>query len=84
MPRKKRAIQSKVKVGARLATRPKTAVKNSVRLNAVLLPSKSEPESMQCLSVPKGSKNCQYDAHDPQPIAPIIMPANMKEERYPI
>ena len=50
MPRKKNATHNQENVGAKLAINPNTAVKNSVKLNAVLLPRRSEPTQVVIFS----------------------------------
>ena len=60
---------------------PKRDVKNRVALKAVLRPIRSEPNDVNPCAL---AKNKREDSQVPQPTAPIIIPANIEEDKIPI
>lgn len=63
---------------------PNTAVKNSVALNAVLLPMRSEPSVPISPRTERSLMEREIDAQVPHPTAPIIIPANIAAESTPM
>ena len=84
LPNRKRATHRDQNEVVTVAPIPNREVNSNVPLNAMLRPNRSEPMERRTVEVSTLIRHELGHLHVPQPIAPIIIPANIEEERAPI